>query len=151
MKKLITTMMMALALSVSAGGVKMKKAIKKGNAKVAAAAEKVAKKCGKQIKVSSNHGDAKGFKISSRTPENIVGVAAIICSDYVLNLANLCDDVDYKEAIVEFDSVKCIPNLEVVKEQGKSKYESKGKELVITHHPTTSGSSDAYTKLKNSL
>ena len=45
----------------------------------------------------------KDFKISNRTPENIVGVAASLCAGYIDNLKNLCSDADYKEAIKEYN------------------------------------------------
>jgi hypothetical protein len=151
MKKLALAFILLSSLSISAGGVKMKKAIKKGNKEVNEAVAKMNKACGGKAVGTSKHAMAKDLTVKGRTPENVVGVAGSICAGYIGNLKNLCSDEDYKEAIMAYTSIVCIPNLEVKKEKGKSTYVTKGTTLTITHHPTTTGSSDAYSKLQNSL
>jgi hypothetical protein len=152
MKHLTLSFLLLSSINLSAGGVKFKKAVKAGHKKVAEASTKLAKTCGSKPVVISMHEMAKDLKVDGRTKDNVVSISASICASYVDNLTTLCKkDADYKEAIVVFKKITCIPNLEVKKEKGKSTYVSKGSILTITHHPTTTGSSGAYTKLKNSL
>ena len=107
MKKLLVIIAVSLSLSVSAAGIKIKKAIKAGNAKVNAELANVKTACGNaELEVSVDWSKWESYKLDASKHETTIGYAATLVVNEVFgNMIEACKDADYKEAIAEVKKV----------------------------------------------
>ena len=151
MNKLIL-LLCTLAFGFSAGAqtVKMKKAIKEGDDEIAKYAEKFNKECGAHIKVTSKHADAAAIKVEGRDPENIVAVAGKQCGSILYHMGEICNrDADYKAELAKITSLTC--TYKMMEKRPYWTFTKSGTALNATLHPTTDGSSEGMTQLKDIL
>jgi len=107
MKKLLVILAISFSLSVSAGGIKIKKAIKAGNAKVTAELANVKAACGNtSLEVSIDWDKWGTYKLDAGKHETTLGyVATLVVNEVFGSMIEACKDADYKEAIAEVKKI----------------------------------------------